>query len=148
MDEGRMTDSIGTPEDVMVSGREMLPEDLAFVYSTWRNGIYYGSLNRDKFPPADQFFREQTERIKNILAHAHVRMACIKDAPDVILGYAVFTGDLHLEWIFIKPQFRAKGIANFITVKTKTVSPPVTKSAAAIVEKKNLTVKGIPYEQI
>lgn len=141
-----MTDSIGTPDDVMVMGRDMIPDDVAFIYSTWRNGLYYGLLNREDLPPANEFFSLQTEKIRNMLPFCKVRIACIKDAPEVILGYAVFTGDLHLEWIFVKLQFRAKGIGNFLTVKTKTVSSELTKSGAAIVKKKNLIIKGSPYE--
>jgi hypothetical protein len=140
-----MTDSIGTPSDAIISGRQKWIEDEPFIYSTWRNGLFYGSLNKENFPPAEQFFREYTARIKQILAlpkdFLDIRVACIQDAPEVIIGYAVFTGDLHLEWVYVKDQFRGKGVARFLTVRTKTVSPELTKSGAAIVKKKNLTVK-------
>lgn len=137
-----MTDEVGTMEDVMVAGRDYMPGvDDAFIYSTWRNGLYYGHLSKSDLPPAEEFFAAQTRKIKDFLNYASIRMACIKDAPDVILGYAVFTGDLHLEWIFVKQQFRGKGIGNFLTVKMKSVSPELTKTGAAIVKKKNLVIK-------
>lgn len=144
-----MTDSIGTEQDVIIFGREFNREkDEAFVFSTWRNGLWYGHVNKAELPPAADFFRLQTEKIKRILdaPGTHVRIACIKDAPEVILGYAVFVPDLHLEWIFVKFQFRAKGIGNFLTVRMKSVSLPQTKPAAAIVKKKGLIIKRSMYE--
>lgn len=137
-------DHVGSKEDVMVAGREGTPEDEAFIYATWRNGSYYGP-NRMK--PAAEFFRAKTEEIREILSrakqvHQGIRIACIKDAPEVILGYAIFTGDGHLEWIFVKEQFRGKKIGTFLTPRLKTVSPEMTKAGAAIVNKKNLTIKG------
>ena len=137
-----MTDSLGTADDVMVMGRDLAPEDLPFIYATWRNGLFHGLINKEDLPPAEEFFRLQTAKIKNILEFANVRIACIKDAPEVILGYAIFTGDGHLEWIFVKEQFRGKKIGTFLTPRLKTVSPEMTKAGAAIVNKKNLTIKG------
>jgi hypothetical protein len=144
-----MKDSLGTAEDVMVTGREFMPStDEAFIYSTWRNGFFYGALNKEELPPAEEFFKEKTAEIKRILEgpSTKVRIACIKDAPEVILGYAVFTGDLHLEWIFVKQQFRGKKIAKFLTVNLKSVTANLTKSGAAITKKKNLSIKRSPYE--
>lgn len=139
-----MIDSVGTPEDVMVSGRMFIAEtDEAFVYATWRNGAYYG-VKRDQ--PATDFFRDQTAKIREILKVAQVRIACIKDAPEVILGYAVVTGGNHLEWIFVKQQFRGKGIAKYITPGVETVTSDLTRIGASIVKKKNLTIKGEKYE--
>lgn len=136
-----MTDSIGTMDDVMVTGRSYNPgSDDAFIFSTWRNGLFYGSDLKETALPSE-FFSEQTAKIKHILTYANVRMACINDAPDVILGYAVFTGDLHLEWIFVKQQFRGKGIAKYLTPKINTVSPELTRVGSAIVKKKKLTIK-------
>lgn len=128
-------------EDVMVAGRDMLEMDEAFIYSTWRNGYFYGHTDREKLPPADQFFREQTAKIKDLLQTAKIRVACLKGAPEVIIGYAVLTGDLNLEWVFVKHQFRGRGVAKFICVGAKTWGPPITKPAQSIFKKKNLTIR-------
>lgn len=138
-----MTDSIGTAQDVMVSGRDYnQTTDEAFIYATWRNGLFYGALNKDELPPAEDFFRIQTAKIKDILSRAtSIRIACIKDAPEVILGYSVFTGDFHLEWIFVKLQFRGKKIGKFLTPQMKSVTPELTKIGAAIIKKKGLIIK-------
>lgn len=136
-----MTDSVGNASDVIVMGRSFnAANDEAFIYSTWRNGLFYGSLKKDEFR-ADDFFPQQTAKIKDILSRAQVRIACIKDAPDVILGYSIFTGDYHLEWIFVKLQFRGKGIGRFLTPQMKSVSEDLTKIGAAIVKKKGLILK-------
>lgn len=139
-DHAPLTDSIGNAQDVMIAGRDYNPEtDEAFLFSTWRNGAYYGG---DRALPAQEFFSEQTGRIRDILKTAQIRVACIKDAPEIVLGYAVFTGDFHLEWIYVKLQFRGKGIGRFLTPQLRTVTPNLTKIGAAIVRKKNLTIKG------
>lgn len=130
-------------EPAIIVGRSFDPEkDAAFIYSTWRKGLYYGNADKEKLPPAFNFMRYQTEKIKQMLPHAEVRVACLSDAPDVILGYAVFTGDCHLEWVFVKSEFRNKKIASFLTVNMKTVSPDVTKIGLELINKKSLQIKG------
>lgn len=129
-------------EEAVVIGRDYDPEtDQAFIFSTWRKGLYYGSTHRDTLPNAFNFMRYQTEKIKKMLPHAQVRVACLKDDPSLILGYAVFTGDQHLEWVFVKSNFRSKKIGTFLTVNVKTVSKDMTKAGLEIAQKKNLVIK-------
>lgn len=145
-----MTDEAGdlTGAEEMVTARDFSrTNDEAFVFATWRKGYYYGARKED-IPPSE-FFPQMTAKIKETLSRSdcQIRVACLKGAPEVILGYAVITGDMHLEWAFVKLDFRAKGIARFITTGIKTVSPNLTKIGTAIVRKKRLVIKGDADEQ-
>jgi hypothetical protein len=80
----------------------------------------------------------QTAKIKDILKDAEVRIACLEDAPEVIVGYSVFSGT-HLYFIYVKDGFRLKGIGALLAPKKiDTVSKELTKVGRIIVNKKNL----------
>lgn len=121
--------------------------DSAVIITTWRNSAFYLSA----FPHKDEnevFFRKFTRKIKNILKHATVKIACLEDCPMVIIGYCVYTGD-HLDWIYVKggplaqADYRKMGIATMLFPKEiKTVTADLTKIGLSICQTKNLTIKG------
>lgn len=122
--------------DLNVVTRDFDPEDdQAFIYTTWRNGIYYGIKDYQKEEPK-RVFKELTSQIKKILEAATVRIGCLESAPRVIIGYAVFRSK-HLDWVYVKDAFRNKGIATFLVPPDiETVTPIITKIGQAILEKK------------
>lgn len=126
-------------ESLEIIIRDFNPEtDSGMVYSSWRNGSFYGR-EQDEEPAT--FFRKKTKEIKEILRNAAVRVACIKSEPDIIIGYSVFTGT-HLDWIFVKINYRRQGIATLLFPKTtETVTSDVTKIGDAIIQKKKLKIK-------
>ncbi len=128
------------PGEVYVKIRDFDPDkDQAFIYASWRNAAYYGSDERDD--DAKGFFKRQTVFIRDVLKKATVLIACVEDAPEVLLGYAVFTGN-HLHWVYVKLEFRARGIGAALVPKDiETVSPYLTKIGAVIVEMKKLKIK-------
>lgn len=130
--------------------RAFEPEtDQPCIYATWRNGSYYGALKKHK-GSADKYFRHYTKYIKETLEHenCHVRIACIEDDPIVIIGYSVFTKD-HLDWIFVKADFRLKGIASLLyPTHIVSVTDHLTKIGNNIASKKNLKIKENPYGRI
>lgn len=135
-------------EQVRVVIREYLPEqDRAFIYSSWRNSAFYlASVKTEqerfqKDPKA--FFREQTALIRDVLDKAIVKIACVQDAREIILGYAVARGS-HLDWVYVKLEFRGRGIGQALTnnlPEIQTVTPHLTTIGAIIVEKKKLKIK-------
>jgi len=126
--------------------REFKPDtDEAFIYSSWRNSSYYMAVTEKPGTPK-MVFRKLSHQIKEILKHAKVRIACAEDDMRVIFGYCVYTKD-HLNWIYVKEEFREKGIGNLLMPKTiSTVTNDLTKIGKIIAEKKNLKVKGEEYE--
>lgn len=140
LDEGSMS------EQVKVIVRDFRPkEDEAMIYSTWRNSAFYGAsatAEQKRFQEDPKiFFRRLTATIRDTLRGALVLIACVEDAPEVILGYSVSTGS-HLDWIYVKLEFRGKGIGAALMPKSiETVTANLTKIGATIVEKKKLKIK-------
>lgn len=134
-------DIVGTTEELKVIIRPYRePHDDACIYSTWRNQAYYSALMKPEGNPT-VFFKRVSRIIQNILKSAQVRIACLYDDPHIIIGYAVYTGD-HLNWIYVKQEYRNKGIASMLWPKEiKTVTCYLTKIGAKIADKKNLIME-------
>lgn len=127
--------------------RDYDPErDVAMVYSTWRNNAYHSAAIKPK-QDEKAWFSAYTFKIKEILRTSIVKIACFEDTPSVIVGYVVYSGmgvdGLHLHWIYVKGDYRNKGIGTMLYPKEiQTVTPDLTKIGLEIVNKKKLTVKG------
>lgn len=123
---------------VTVVIREYDPKmDNACIFTTWRNSAYYGAS-----PPhrgsGSEWFKAKTEEIAKLLWEAKVRIACIEESPDVILGYSVSTGT-HLDWVYVKPNYRERGIGTLLVpVNIASYPNETTKIGRAILDgKKN-----------
>lgn len=128
--------------------REFDPEDdQAFIYTTWRNGVYY-SQKHLRQEDAKEVFKTLTAQIKETLKSANVRIACLEDTPSAIIGYCIFT-DKHLDWVYVKEGFRNNGIATLLVPKDiESVTPTLTKVGQAILEKKlNRRIHGHAKEE-
>lgn len=129
-------DEISVGYSVNVIMRPFNPaQDQAFIYTTWRNGVYYGPNNlREK--DSKPVFKELTAKIRDILSKATVKIACLEGSHFVIIGYVVYTGT-HLDWVYVKEDYRQKGIASLLVPKEiETVTSTLTKIGKAILEKK------------
>jgi hypothetical protein len=133
--------SLNTPYNVNVVVRSYVPRlDQPIIYSTWRNGSFY-SASKPVKGPAKLFFKSQTQIISHILEKADIKVACLEDDPTMIIGYVVSTGN-HLNYIYIKKDYRNKGIGTLLMPKNiETVSNDLTKTGQALVTKKNLKTK-------
>lgn len=95
----------------MVIVRDATPDDKAFIYATFLRGLYYGNpwftaINKDSF------MATYHKVIDNLLAKpsTKIKIACIKDDPEVILGYSI--SEPHtLHWMFVKQAWRRLGLA-------------------------------------
>lgn len=86
--------------------------DEAFIFSTWLRGLHYGN---PWFHEIDKdIFMENYHRvIESILARpaVEVRVACLKEDPDTIVGYAVLEPDRSaLHWVHVKEAWRKFGV--------------------------------------
>ena len=128
-------------EHLKVVARSFKPStDEAMVYATWRNSLWFDQKRDAK--EANKFFRKASASIKKILKdpNVKVRIACLKEDLDMIVGYAVLTKS-NVEWVYIKPEYRNKGIARALVKEFETISRPETKIGKAIQNKKNLKEK-------
>jgi GNAT superfamily N-acetyltransferase len=102
-----------------------LEQDENFILATWLRGLYYGCdwfglIPKDVFMAAYHTVLTTLIRLPGV----SIRMACLKDDPDTILGYSV-TGrnDSVLHWVFVKSAWRGLGLARDLvpdTVKSVT----------------------------
>lgn len=117
-----------------------LSDDQAFIYSSWQYSSYFDVIKQPDIPYS-RYRVEQSRKIRDILGNAQVKIACLKAAPSVIVGYSVYT-NTHLDWIYVKIDYRNTGIGALLAPKDlETVTGHLTKIGKAIVEKKNLKVK-------
>lgn len=118
----------------LIDVRPYASEDKNFILATWLRGLYYG----------DTWYREIKKSI--FMANYHnfleiilsrpntsISVACLKDEPSVILGYAVMRNDKPvLHWVFVKKPWRSIGISKLlIPADTQSVSH-LTKTGLGI----------------
>jgi hypothetical protein len=121
--------------------RDFKPEtDSPIIYSSWRNSLWYDEKRDERL--ANEFYYKATQGIKKLLAQSNtkVRIACAKDEPDFIAGYAVMTGN-HLEFCYIKINYRKKGIATLLAKNCTSFAHPSTKIGKKIAEDHHLIIK-------
>jgi ribosomal protein S18 acetylase RimI-like enzyme len=121
------------------AGRAIIREantgsDHAFLYSTWRNALWYAEKRDPK--EADSFYKTQSDEIAKILRSddARTKIACLGDDSDMLLGWAVFLGT-HLKFVYVKIDYRGKGIGKLLTKGFKTFDEPQTKIGKSLKEK-------------
>ncbi len=118
--------------------REYNPsKDEGMIYATWRNALWFDDENRRE-EESDRFYRRATHSIRAVLnaAGTKVRIACLSDSEDFIVGYSVVTnGCLH--FVYVKADYRNKRIGSLLAPKSvETVSPVLTKAGRAIAVKR------------
>lgn len=132
------TVSINTPTTVCL--RDFNPDtDSALLYATWRNALWYDQDDRDD-RSSDSFFKQATKSIRLLLKEpdTKVKIACLSDAPDFIVGYSVFQGT-KLLWIYVKIDYRVKKIGSLLAKGYTELGEPLTKIGKAIWSKKKPT---------
>ncbi len=121
----------------LIAIRDSTPADTNFIYASWLRGLYHGDswLSLMK---KDVFMASYQRVITNLLESpaVHVKVACLKDDPEVILGYAVLSNAAPvLHFVFCKSAWRNIGIARMLVPKDITVVTNLTKSGLGIMRK-------------
>ncbi len=124
----------------LVAFRDGNAEDVNFVYATMLRGLYYGETWFSEIPK--QIFMENYHNvIKHLLTNGKnvLRVACLKDEPEVILGYALLSTDQSIvHFSFIKKVWRGIGIARDLVPTSVTTATHLTKTGLSIVKRKGL----------
>jgi len=87
-------------------GRE---SDHNFVKSTMLKGLYYSNPFYHEIDQ-DIFFREYGNVVKHLLDKAELRVICLQEDEDVILGYAIVE-PRSCHYIFVKDRWRRQQVA-------------------------------------
>lgn len=94
-----------------IKQRPVQPNDINFLYSTFLRGTYYGN---DFYKKIDKkaFFEHYERVLAHMLAKPTltIRVACLADEPDIILGWTAYEGET-LHFSYTKDAWRQKGIA-------------------------------------
>lgn len=120
----------------LVALRDYLPADKNFIYASWLRGLYYGS----------DFYREIPKNIFMAAYHTIlerlltapgtvIRVACLKDDPETILGYAVARrsqGITVMDWLFVKSSWRNIGIGKSLVPPNLGAVTHLTKVGKAL----------------
>lgn len=116
--------------------REMAKNDLNFIYTSWLRGFRFGN-DWIKEIDSDTYYEEYQKVIDGLLKKASVLVACLKDDPDVILGYSVKRDDV-IDWVFVKKAWRKFGLGNKLIGNVKFCTH-LTYIGNAIRKKKSIT---------
>lgn len=127
-------------KDDLVSFRNVMGEDNNFILSTWLRGLRYGN---QWFGMIEQevYFKMYKPIIERLLVKptVSVKVACLKDDPEVILSYSVLEQD-RLHWVFTKKAWRQMGLANdLIPKEIKTLTHITHIGESLYLKKKQLT---------
>lgn len=140
-----MSESNGLNKKDLIAIRGMYPDDWNFILATWLKGLRYGN---DWFGlvEAPVYYASYQTVIERILQSpgTTIRVACLKDSPDVILGYSVTRGNT-LDWIFCKSRWRLIGIAKSLVSESVTQVSHLTEVGKAILKKKKSSITFNPF---
>lgn len=110
--------------------RDFMPSDTNFIYATFKRGVYYGFNTKDPLTkrdvpdwfgltPKDLFMKVYAPIIEHLLNVGIVKVACLKDEKDVIIGYSITNKTMDkLHWVHVKKAWRKQGIARSLVPTT------------------------------
>lgn len=119
----------------LIATRDFNENDKSFIMATWLRGLRYGN---DWFLAIDStaYFKTYHRVLEQILSSPNetIKIACLKDDPDVILGYCVFKRE-RLDWLFVKKAWRGIGIAKQLIPSDIKVVTHITTVGRSILNK-------------
>lgn len=126
----------------LVMVRQGVPDDAAFIYSTWLKSLRYGN-SWFELIDQDTYFKKYHDIIEAILSkpETDIRVACLKEDPSVILGYSILR-DNNVDWVFVKKAWRNIGIAKSLVPENINVVTHMTKVGLSIFKKR----KGMRFD--
>lgn len=143
-----MTDEPINKSD-LIGFRAFEEDDFNFIISSWLQGLYHGN---EFFNLIDKktYFDKYHTIIENILKteFIHCTIACLKDSPDVILGYSIFSKTLTgsvLHWLFVKEVWRKIGIGTKLIPENTTEYSHFSTVGLSIQQQKFPQLKFNPF---
>lgn len=114
--------------------------DAPFIFSSWRNSVWYDSHVTDKIDSS--FYHQKTQEIKKTISDqkTHIKMAVLKRNPEHLIGYVVINNSV-IEFVYVKLDYRKQGVATILCKGLTKVVTPMTKIGASIVKRLKLEVK-------
>lgn len=116
--------------------RDAINADISFIMATFLRGLYYGDSWFSTIPK-DVFMSNYKVLGENLIYSdkTTVKVACLKDDSNVILGYSILSADFQtVHFVFVKTAWRKKGIA-----RSLVPAHPVTVTHLTALGKKLMT---------
>ena len=106
----------------LITTREATPSDLNFILVHWLRGYYQDNAFVKKIK-YKTYYENYEKVVKALLARSEVKIAALKESPDVILAFSVVNRDV-LHFAYTKPLWRKIGLMRDLTsgYKIKTVT--------------------------
>lgn len=128
--------------------RDMAPEDKNFILATFLRGLYYGDSWWSTIPK--QIFMDNYKKVAEQLidnTKTEVKVACLKDEPNVILGYSILSKDyLTIHWVFVKSPWRKRGIARSLLPQYPAEITHLTATGKSLMSSKFPTAIFNPFK--
>lgn len=124
----------------VITTRAYQPDDSAFIFSSWLNGLRYGN---DWFGliDSDAYFSNYHKVIEALLddPFTRVKVAVTIEDPNTIIGYSVYKGN-KVHWVHVKRVFRGQGVAKTLLPSKIDAVTHVTKAGRSWLKKHTETV--------
>lgn len=121
----------------LIEIREGLPGDNNFFLSTFLLGLYYGGTAYSEMNK-DIFMKEYHGVAEKLLSSKEnvLKVACLKEDPSVILGYALLNKDLDtLHFTFVKKPWRKIGIMKSLIPQQVLFCTHLTDVGVSLIKK-------------
>lgn len=121
--------------------REYRPSDASFILATFLLGVYYGDSAEYPYIRLipKNIFMEAYKKIGTTLLDSPkvvINVACLKEDPDVILGYSILSSDFStIHWVFVKSAWRKQGLARALLPKYPTAATHMTVIGTKLMNK-------------
>jgi len=129
-----------TPSELNVTYeiRDYNPEtDKSLIMASWLKGLYYGN-SFFGMVEKDLFMNHYKQYLEVVLSKSTVKVACLIEDKDTILGYSVLSPDfLVIHWIFVKKLFREKGIGKSLCPSHPKYFSHITDGCKDLIPKLN-----------
>jgi len=115
------------------------PEDRNFILATFLRGLYYGD-SWFSLIPKDIFMESYKHIAMALVEKRTIVVACLKEDPDVILGYSICSSDgTTIDWLFVKSAWRGKGIGRSLVPATVTTATHLSALGKTLITKNKVT---------
>lgn len=117
--------------------RDYKESDKNFILATFLKGLYYGDSWFSQIPK--NIFMDNYKNVARLLVSnpkVIIKVACLKEDPDVILGYSILSTDFNtVYWVFVKSAWRKQGIARSLLPLYPTTVAHLTSLGKTLMSK-------------
>ncbi len=121
----------------LFSVRDGTSEDTNFILATFLRGLYYGDSWFSNIPK--DIFMANYKTIASALvnsANTTIVVACLPDAPEVILGYSIVSTDFQtVHFTYVKKPWRRRGVARALLPKHPIAATHLTALGKELLSK-------------